>query len=250
MPLKRVTPSFTVEYRQAKRPNTGRVKPGWAHAKPPPAGVDETANRIAISAFKTVAAHPPADAISPSIPPGRILPSLVEAGPVTGRADAGGAQSRNYGGAAQAGYAMQAPADGAVARELGEHIYSDESREPSVATIFRSKQPATSDPSPPKAAAPRSEKRTQRPAEKHPKFNHASSAPAEMSETAPVNSTSGLPPVDKPSSTSRTSRILDRYVFRDERGPGDSWKRRIEARRERRVNTVLVPSRRLVPNDG
>jgi hypothetical protein len=220
MPLKRVTPSFTVEYRQAKRPNTGSAKLGWAHAKPAPAGVDEKANRIAVSAFKTVAAHPP-------IPPGRILPSLVEAA-VTGQADAGGAQSRSYGGAAQV------PADGAVARELGEHIYSDESREPFVATIFRSKQPATSDPSAPKAGTPRSEKRTRRPAEKHAKFDHASSTSADMSETAPVSSTSGLPPVDKPSSTTRTSRILDRYVFRDELGPGKSWKRRIEARRERR----------------
>ena len=124
--MKRVTPSFTVEYRQAKRPNTGSAKLGWAHAKPVPAGVDEKANRIAISAFKTVAAHPPADVISPSIPPGRILPSLVEAAPVTGQADAGGAQSRSYGGTAQAGHATQVPADGAVARELGEHIYSDE----------------------------------------------------------------------------------------------------------------------------
>jgi hypothetical protein len=233
--LKRVTPSFTVEYRQARQPSSGGAKPGWAHVKPVPAGGDEKANRIAISAFKTVAAHPPADVISPSIPPGRILPSLVEAAPVTGQADAGGAQSRSYGGAAQAGYATQVPADGAVARELGEHIYSDESREPSVATIFRSKQPATSDPSAPKAGTPRSEKRTRRPAEKHAKFDHASSTSADMSETAPVSSTSGLPPVDKPSSTTRTSRILDRYVFRDELGPGKSWKRRIEARRERRA---------------
>jgi hypothetical protein len=130
--LKRVTPSFTVEYRQAKRPNTGSAKLGWAHAKPAPAGVDEKANRIAISAFKSVAAHPPADVVSPSIPPGRILPSLVEAAPVTGQADARGAQSRSYGRTAQAGHATQAPADGPVARELGEHIHSDESSEPSV----------------------------------------------------------------------------------------------------------------------
>jgi hypothetical protein len=235
MPLKRVIPSFTVEHRQARRPNSGGAKPDWAHAKPVPAGLDQKANRIAISAFKTVAAQPPADVISPSIPPGRILPSLVEAAPVTGQADAGGAQSRSYGGTAQAGYATQVPADGAVARELGEHIYSDESREPSVATIFRSKQPATSDPSAPKARTPRPEKRTRRPAEKHAKFDHASSPSAHMPETTPVNSTSGLPPVDKPSSTTRTSRILDRYVFRDDRGPGKSWKRRIEARRERRA---------------
>jgi hypothetical protein len=40
MPLKRVTPSFTVEYRQAKRLNSGSAKLGWARAKPAPAGVD------------------------------------------------------------------------------------------------------------------------------------------------------------------------------------------------------------------
>jgi hypothetical protein len=174
--LKRVTPSFTVEYRQAKRPNTGSAKPGWAHAKPAPAGVDEKANRIAISAFKTVAAHPPADVVSPSIPPGRILPSLVEAEPVTGLADAGGIQSRSYG----------VPADGAVARKLGERIYSDESCEPSVATMFQLKQPATSDPSSTKVGTPRSEKRTRRPAEKRAKFDQAFSTSADMSKTPPV----------------------------------------------------------------
>jgi hypothetical protein len=56
-----------------------------------------------------------------------------------------------------------------------------------------------------------------------------------VSETAPMVSTSSLAPVDKPSSTARTSRILDRYVFRHERGLGEGWKRRIEARRERRA---------------
>ena len=76
--MKRVTPSFTVEYRQAKRPNTGSAKLGWAHAKPAPAGLDGEANRIAISAFKIVAAKPPADGRSPPMPSGRILPSLVE----------------------------------------------------------------------------------------------------------------------------------------------------------------------------
>src|SRR5271169_6467173 len=101
MPLKRATPSFTVEYRQAKRPNTGSAKLGWAHAKPAPAGPDEKANRIAISAFRTVAARPPADVISPSIPPGRILPSLMETAPATGQADAGGAQSNSHGSASK-----------------------------------------------------------------------------------------------------------------------------------------------------
>src|SRR5271154_4075471 len=96
MPLKRATPSFTVEYRQAKRPNTGTAKLGWAHAKPAPPGSDGKANRIAISAFKIVAAKPPADGRSPPMPSGRILPSLVETAPVTGQADAGSAQSRSH----------------------------------------------------------------------------------------------------------------------------------------------------------
>jgi len=233
--LKRVTPSFTVEHRQARRPNSGSVKPGWAHATLAPAGLDEKANRIAISAFKTVAVKPPADLISPPIPTGRVLPSLIETTPVTGQAGARGAQSRSYGDTAITGHATQVPADGAVVRQLGEHIYSDESREPFVATIFRSKQPATSDPSAPKAGTPRSKKRTRRPTEKQGKLDNAHRRSAVSSETAPVSSTSGVPPVSKPSSTTRTSRILDRYVFRDERGPGESWKRRIEARRERRA---------------
>jgi hypothetical protein len=237
MPLKRVTPSFTVEHRQAGRPNSGGAKPGWAHAKLAPAGLDEKANRIAISAFKTVAAQPPVDVISPSIPPGRILPSLVEAAPVTGRADGGGAQSRSYGGAAQAGYATQVPADGAVARELGEHIYPAEDLESSiaVAAILRLKQRPTSDPSAVKARTQRSEKRTRRPAEKQEKIDATPLTSADGCEPAPVSSASGLPPVAKPLLATRTSRILGRYVFRDERGPGESWKRRIEARRERRA---------------
>ena len=74
--MKRVTPSFTVEYRQAKRPNTGSAKLGWAHAQPAPE-VAEKGSWVAISAFKTTAAHSPAEVVSPSIPRGRILPSLL-----------------------------------------------------------------------------------------------------------------------------------------------------------------------------
>src|SRR5580693_8544033 len=109
MPLKRVTPSLTVEYRQAKRPKTGSAKLGWAHAKPAPAGADEKATRIAISAFNTVAARPPADVVSPSIPPGRILPRLIETAPVTGQPDAGGARSKSHGSASKAAHATQVP---------------------------------------------------------------------------------------------------------------------------------------------
>jgi hypothetical protein len=235
--LKRVTPSFTVEYRQAKRPSTGIAKPGWAHSKPAPAGVDEKTNRAAISAFKTVAAQPPVDVISPSIPSGRILPSLVETALVAGQADAGDTQSTSCGGAAQAGHATQVPADGTVARQLGEHVYPAEGLEPSiaVAAILRLKQPTTSDPSAEKAGTRRLEKRSRRPAERQEKFDNAPRTSTDRFETAPMSSASGLPPVAKPLLATRTSRILGRYVFRDELRPGESWKRRIEARRERRA---------------
>jgi hypothetical protein len=227
--LKRVIPSFTVEHRQARR-NSGGAKPDWARAKSAPAGLDEKANRIATSAFKTVAAQPPADVKLPSIPPGRILPSLVEAGPVTGRADVGGAQSRSYGGTAQAGHAARVPVDRRSTRQVDEHVYPAEDLEPSiaVAAIHGLKQRPTSDPSAVKA-------RTRCPAEKQEKVDATPLTSAEGCEPAPVSSDSGLPPVAKPLPATRTSRILGRYVFRDELSPGDSWKRRIEARRERRA---------------
>jgi hypothetical protein len=241
MPLKRATPSFTVEYRQAKRrSNSGSAKPGWANAKLISTGLDEQTNRIAIPAFKPAAAKPPAEVIAPSTTSGRILPSLVETAPVTAQSNSGRAQSRNYGGAAQARRATPAPAGGTAARQRGEHVYPAEGLEPAiaVAAILPLEQPATSRLSAGKAATPRSEKRTRRPAEQQEKLDDAPGTSADSSETTLVNSASDLPAVGKPSSTIRKSRILDRYVFRDEPRPGESWKRRIEARRERRACPV------------
>jgi hypothetical protein len=228
--LKRVIPSFTVEHRQARRPNSGGAKPDSAHAKPVPAGLDQNANRIAISAFKTVAAQPPVDVILPSIPPGRVLPSLVEAAPVTGRADVGGARSRSYGGTARAGHAARVPVDRRSTRQVDEHVYPAEDLEPSIAvdTILRLKQRPTF----PQGAGSVSPIFPFSPSEK---IDATPLTSAEGCEPAPVSSASGVPPVAKPLPATRTSRILGRYVFRDELSPGDSWKRRIEARRERRA---------------
>ena len=226
--MKRATPSFTVEYRQAERPNAGSAKLGWARAQPAPE-VAEKASRVAISAFRTAAAHSPADVKSPSIPHGRILPSLVEAALGTGQADAERVKLRSQGSAGKAGHATQVTRDRTAAHQIGEHTYSAEDLEPLVALGARTPRlecPTPSDPRATKARTPRLEKRIRRPAEKHAKFDHPSSTSAGMSETAPIVSSSGLEPVDKPSSTARTSRILDRYVFRDELGPGESWERR------------------------
>jgi hypothetical protein len=238
MPLKRITPSFTVEHRQAKRPSPGSAKPGWANVRPAAIGLDEKTNRTAMSVFKTVAVQPPADVISPPISSDRILPSLGETAPVTGQADARDAQSRSSGSALQAGHATEAPANRTVARQLREHVYPAEDLEPSVmeAMIPRLEQPTTSRLSAEEARTSRTEKRTQRPAEKQKKLDSSSRTSPDKFETAPMSPTSGLPlpPVDKPSPTTRPSRILGRYVFRDELDPGERWKRRHEARRERR----------------
>jgi len=237
MPLKRATPSFTIEYRQAKRrPNSGSAKPGWANAKLVPTGLVEQTNRIAMSAFKT-AAKPPAEAIAPSLPSGRILPSLVESAPVTGQSNLGRAESGSYGSASQAGHAKPASASGTAARRLGEQTYAAEGLEPplAVAATLLPEQPATSRGGAGMAATPRSKKRTGHPAERQEKLDEALVAPAGRSDIALTNSASDLPAVSEPSSALRKSRILGRYVFRDERRPGERWKRRIETRRERRA---------------
>jgi hypothetical protein len=155
---------------------------------------------------------------------------------VTGQAEPGGAQSKRQGSASKAAHAAQASGDLTGARHFGEHAYPAEGLGPStaVAPVLRLKDPTTSDLSV-EAGAARSEKRRRRPAEKREKLDNSPRTSAEQCEPAPVGSISGLPPFGKPSSTRRASRILGRYVFRDELSPGESWKRRIEARRERRA---------------
>ena len=124
-----------------------------------------------------------------------------------------------------------------MAGHIGEYTYPAEDLEPSIAVdpLLRLKDPTTSHLRVKKAGAPRSEKRSRRPAQKQEKLDYYPGPSAKQCEPSPVGSISGLPPVGKPSSTTRASRILGRYVFRDELSPGESWKRRIEARRERRA---------------
>jgi hypothetical protein len=234
MPLKRTTPSFTVEYRQAKRrPNSASAKPSWANAKLVATGLDEQTNRIAMSAFKTAAAKPPATVIAPSIPSARILPSLVETVPVTGPSSLESAESGSYGSASQAGHAKPASASETGALQLGERVCTAEGLKPPpvVAAILLSEQPATSRLGVGKAATRRPKKRTER----QEKSDDAPGTSADRSETTLTNLASESPPVSVPSSTVRKSRILGRYVFRDELRPGESWKRRNETRRERRA---------------
>jgi hypothetical protein len=72
-----------------------------------------------------------------------------------------------------------------VACHFGEHTYSAEDLEPSVAT-FRSEQSTTSPLSAEKVTTPWSKRRTRRPAEREGKLDNAPRRSADSSDTAPV----------------------------------------------------------------
>jgi hypothetical protein len=250
MPLKRLTPSFTVEYRQTKRRlHPGGAKLGSGQENLPPIGLNETTRRVAISAFKTASAKQPGEVVAHSIPPGRILPSLVEADPVTGQSSRGrpmveprdaenprdgGAKSTSYLDARQVERTTLARTSETAARPLGDPIA--EGLEPPLAvvgTLVR-EQPVTRRLGVGELAMPKSKKRKGHPAEWRKNLDETPVGPTRRSDIALTNSASDVPAVGEPSSSICKGRILGRYVFRDDLGPGDSWKRRIETRRERR----------------
>jgi hypothetical protein len=78
MLLKRTTPSFTVEFRQAKRRKPGSPRTGWLDAKGPPTTATKQPQDIAVSTFKPAADNVQIEGRAPSTISGRILPSLLE----------------------------------------------------------------------------------------------------------------------------------------------------------------------------
>jgi hypothetical protein len=253
MPLKRATPSFTIEYRQTKRRlDPGGAKVGSVEANRAPTRLNETTRRVAISAFKTASAKEPGEVVAHSIPAGRILPSLVEADLVTGQSSRGrpnnlaeprktenpidgSAESNGYGGTRQVEHPTPTRTSQAAARPLGDPIHTAEGLEPPLAvggTLVRG-QPVASRPGVGEFATPKSKKRMSYPVERQENPDKLGST--DRSDIAMVNSVSETPAIGEPSSSIRKGRILGRYVFRDELRPGERWKRRIEARRERRA---------------
>jgi hypothetical protein len=251
MPLKRSTPSFTVEYRQTKRRlHPGGAKLGSGQENSPLIGLNETTHRVAISAFKTASTKQPGEVVANSIPAGRVLPSLIEADPVSGQSSRGrpnhmveprdgenpgdgGAKSTSYGGAR---HTTPARTSETAARPLGDPIDAAEGLEPPLAvtgTLVR-EQPVTPRLGVGELATPKSKKRMGHPAEWRKNLDDTPVGPTHRSDITLTNSASDVPAVREPSSSIRKGRILGRYVFRDDLGPGNSWKRRIETRRRRR----------------
>jgi hypothetical protein len=252
--LKRSTPSFTVEYRQTKRRlNPGGAKLGSGQENLPPIGLNETTHRVAISAFKAASAKQPGEVVGHSIPAGRVLPSLVEADPVTGQSSRGrpntmveprdaenpgdgGAKTTSYGGARRVEHTTPARTSETAARPLGDPIDAVEGLEPppAVAGTLVRQQPVPPRLSVGELVKPKSKKRMGHPAEWRKNLDGTPVGPTHRSDIALTEAASDVPAVREPSSSIRKGRILGRYVFRDDLGPGDSWKRRIETRRERR----------------
>jgi hypothetical protein len=195
MPLKRSTPSFTVEYRQTKRRlNPGGAKLGSGQENLPPLRLNETTHRVAISAFKTASAKQPGEVVAHSIPAGRVLPSLVEADPVTGQSSRGrpnnmveprdaenprdgGAKSTSYGDARQVERTTLARTSETAARPLGDSIA--EGLEPPLAvvgTLVR-EQPVTRRLGAGELATRKSKKRMGHPAEWRKNFDETPVGP-------------------------------------------------------------------------
>jgi hypothetical protein len=159
MPLKRATPSFTVEYRHTKgRLSPGSAKHGSVEASLTLTGLNETTHRVAISAFKTASAKQPAEVVAHSIPAGRILPSLVETDSLTAQSSLarpdnmgearktenprnGSAKSYSYGDPRQVKHSTPAPASQTAARPLRDPIHAAEGLEAAVAGTLVRGQP-------------------------------------------------------------------------------------------------------------
>jgi hypothetical protein len=120
---------------------------------------------------------------------------------------------------------------------LADPIHTAEGLEPplAVAGTLVPEQPVTPRRGIGELATPKSKKRMVHPAERQGNLYNTPVETTGRSDIALTNSASDAPAVGEPSSSARKGRILGRYVFRDELGPGESWKRRIETRRERRA---------------
>ena len=179
------------------------------------------------------------------VPAGRILPSLVEADPVTGQSSRGRpnnvAEPRETenprdgnAGALLVEHTTPPPTSQAAPRSLGDPIHAGEGLEPPLAvagTLVRG-EPVAPRLGVGELVTPKSKKRMSHPVERQKNLDEVGST--DRSDIALTNSVSDASPVGEPSSSVRKGRILGRYVFRDDLRPGESWKRRIETRRERR----------------
>jgi hypothetical protein len=246
MLLKRTTPSFTVEFRQAKRRKPRSPRTGWLDAKGPPTTATKEPQDIAVSTFKPAADNVQIEGRAPSTISGRILPSLLEmdslnAPPISGtsRGTYSPRRAKNKPDLRTTASAVVTQAEYRTKAETSTH-----SAEKSV-RVSKDLEPgfgATKAP-PEQIAEQRADLRQigksspKRPARSPAdRSGELAGAPlASLDPMAGADSKSDFPSVREPIADARKARVLSRYIFRDEFAPADGWKRRIQMQRDRRA---------------
>jgi hypothetical protein len=237
--LKRDAPSFTVEIRQHKRrPPSESPNTSWVDAKLAPVSNGQEPHRIAAAAFKTIDASAPVAVVSaPSARSGRILPSLETSLPVDvelaedlepptkprltrKRRVASPVRSIDVNDVSRPVWEDRAP----ISPPRGEaraHAIAEPRRDAAAVRPVNALSKLRAK----LGAAEKRARTTLREAQSNPApvaAVHAPPARVEEAEQGPASGRSKRP-------------ILARYVLRGEGEPGQSWKRKLLARRENRT---------------
>src|SRR3984885_2198760 len=197
MLLKRTTPSFTVEFRQAKRRKPGSPRTDWLDAKGPPTTATKQPQDIAVSTFKPAADNVQIEGRAPSTISGRILPSLLKmdslnAPPISGT-------SRGTCSPRRAKNVSKDPEPGFGATKAPPEQMAEQRADLRQVGKARPKRPARS------------------PADRG---GELAGAPlASLAPMAGADSRSDFPSIREPIADARKARVLSRYIFRDEFAP-------------------------------
>jgi hypothetical protein len=249
VPLKRTTPTFTVEYRQNKRRlSLGDARWNAAEANLAPTKSDKASDRLAISAFKPAPTESQAEIILQTIPARRILPSLVEKGP---EADGSRHRKRKHEGLSrkrlwlQNGSEQSNNEDTLGVERAAELTNQSTTRAPSSATETTGSLPPSEDAartivrwlttdasrSLGASSRPKSKKRASE-SKSSSKNLRAVRSDDEGFDTTFDKLPSAPPATADAAPTIRKGRIFGRYVSLDQLRPEESWKRRVVRRRK------------------
>ena len=241
MPLKRITPSFTVEFRHAKRSKFGNARPSWTNERTGPTPPIKESRRAAAAIFKHADIPQTDDGPSATM---RILPSLTErdtlaAPPVSKTLGAAREARKRFeqrtiqsGEVDQEGHRGRAADDGVRADPLEEPVQVPVGREPQLempkpqsGRVAKARNTARKGGS---AGPTEQPKREPDRVEKLDSVREASYRAHGADKAEPTREA-----ISPPVAGVRKARVL-RHVFRDDFAPGDGWKRRIQTQRDRR----------------
>jgi hypothetical protein len=242
MPLKRITPSFTVEFRHSKRSKLGNVRPSWVNERTGPTPPINESRRAAAAIFKHDDIPQTDDGSSATM---RILPSLTErdslAAPPILKALGAAREARKRfeprtiqsGEGNQGGHRGRATDDGVRAESLEEPERVPVGREPQLETqepqagrIAKARNTAR------KGGTAKPTEQLKREPDRAERLDSVRGTSYRAQAAAKAKPT---PEAVSPRAAGvRKARVLRRHVLRDDFAPGDGWKRRIQTQRDRR----------------